>query len=99
EYCPCAGYRAPGQEKVAMELEMNGVRLVPDVAERWREFAQFLGDPSGPEQPAGDGRGRVQPFARGVVVSHPETGVRALWGPIGARWQALGGTRFGYPET
>jgi uncharacterized protein with LGFP repeats len=78
---------------------INGVAISDDFAQLWARFADFLGDPASPDIAAEDGAGRTQPFAKGVIASHPEIGTHALWGPIGVRWLALGGTRFGYPES
>ena len=58
-----------------------------------------LGDPTGEEELAADGRGRYRLYQRGAIYYTPQHGAHAVHGPIGERWLGLGAehSELGYP--
>src|SRR5579863_821039 len=58
-----------------------------------------LGDPTGEEQAAPDGRGRYRMYQNGAIYYTPQAGAHAVRGPIGDRWLSLGAehSELGYP--
>lgn len=57
-----------------------------------------LGPAQTDEAPAPYG-GRFNRFQNGYIYWHPDTGAFAVWGAIGAKWNALGTVAYGYPIT
>jgi len=58
-----------------------------------------LGEPTGEEQAAPDGRGRYRLYQHGAIYYTPQTGAHIVHGPIGERWLDLGAehSELGYP--
>ncbi len=58
-----------------------------------------LGYPTSGEMLTHDGVGRYQSFENCTYVWHPQTGAHEVHGAIRDRYNALGGSAFGYPTT
>jgi uncharacterized protein with LGFP repeats len=58
-----------------------------------------LGQPTGEEQAAPDGRGRYRLYQNGTIYYTPQSGAHVVRGPIGDRWLSLGAehSELGYP--
>ena len=75
------------------------------IREKWASLGWergVVGYPAGAEAPAHGGA--VQPFRGGFIAWHPSigagrNGAHEVHGSIGARWNALGETDFGFPIT
>jgi uncharacterized protein with LGFP repeats len=69
------------------------------IRNKWESLGwerSFLGYPISDEM--GDDRGRFSNFQGGTIYWAGEIGAHTMYGPVRAKWHALGGTRFlGYP--
>ncbi len=59
----------------------------------------ILGKSTSKPQIAADGTGVFENFHGGVIYWSAATGAHDLYGAILTKWDALGGVKFGYPET
>jgi len=71
------------------------------IDQKYNAFSRTLGNATGEEQAASDGRGRYRLYQNGAIYYTPQTGVHVVQGGIADRWRSLGAehSELGYPTS